>query len=137
PPLVWVYVDRSAPTLTWISPAPGTEVKPGQTVNLAWGSSEMRFGEAPAVLEWSGDGGSSWVPIERVQLDRGTGSGRWRVPKFPERLGGQPLLRITAWDLVGNRSSSVLPLAMKGVGGEAPPFPDELASAGAPPAAVD
>jgi TolA-binding protein len=109
-PLVWLYVDRTPPRLLWISPAMRTPIAAGNRLDLQWGASEMRFGEAPSVVEWSADGGASWGLIDRVKPGRGTGKVSWKVPPAACRPGARPLVRITAWDLVGNRASALLVL---------------------------
>ena len=136
-PVVWLVVDRTPPRLSWVSPSPGAPLGAGDRLDLQWGASEVRFGEAPAVLEWSADGGASWSPIDRVKAGPGTGKASWRVPDAAVAPGAKPLVRITAWDLVGNRASAVLPLAGAGsVPAErreavatAAPLPDQPAAA--------
>ncbi len=113
-PLVWLYIDRNAPKLTWVSPAGGSKFGAGMTVKLRWGASEMRFGTAPAVVDWSPDGGETWTLIERVRMARGMGEVSWRLPSVVPGKRANPLVRLTAWDLVGNRSSAILPLDVEG-----------------------
>ncbi len=136
-PLVWLYIDRNPPKLTWISPAGGSKLASGIPVKLRWGASEMRFGTAPAVVDWSPDGGETWTVIERVRMARGMGEISWRPPMVVPGKRANPLVRLTAWDLVGNRSSAMLPLDVEGPSQAMPDGPssaEALTSAASSPA---
>jgi hypothetical protein len=134
-PILWLYVDRTPPRITWISPSIHRPVTAGEKIQFEWGASEMRFGEVPSIFEWSPDGGATWRTIDRVKAERGTGGLVWKVPQEAARTGSRPIVRLTAWDLVGNRASALLPLTAQG--GSPPGRPDPVAAAVRSPAAAE
>ncbi|MBI4585160.1 MAG: tetratricopeptide repeat protein [Planctomycetes bacterium] len=104
-PLLWLYVDRAPPKITWFSPASGEILTGNTAIALSWGASEMEFGGKEMAVEWSADSGASWQVIGRVRAAAGEQSSRWRTPARPPALA---LLRVAAQDLVGNESKAVV-----------------------------
>lgn len=104
-PVLWLVVDRSPPSLSWLAPVQNAPVKTGEPVDLVWTINEVEIGLEPSELEWSTDGGRTWTPVATVEPQSGHQSHLWKVPPG---LVGPCLVRVTARDLVGHVNSSVL-----------------------------
>lgn len=97
----FVIVDRTPPTLRWLSPAPGRDAVTGEGgMNLAWEATDPHMGSAPVAIEYSLDGGASWLPV-RENLPA-KGSINWTPPASAGQ--GEITLRLAAVDLAGNKA---------------------------------
>ena len=101
PPLICLYIDRHGPSVQWLSPGPGEILGADEKVALRWELTDREFGDEPAEVSWSGDGGDTWLVIDHVPAVSGESSIRWRTPENPPFTA---LLRIRVCDIVGNET---------------------------------
>lgn len=108
------YFDRQP--LEWVFPAEGTSLVPGETVKLRWEAPKST--SAPLHLEYSPDGGSTWLLIRTAEP--GSGTLDWVVP---EGQNGRLALRLkqgASMALCDNLSLLTTPnFQLKNQGGEA------------------
>ncbi len=97
----FVIVDRTPPTLRWLSPAAGQAAVAGDgSLALAWEASDPHMGSDPVTIEYSVDGGASWLPV-REKLPA-KGSINWNPPASAGE--SEIILRLAAIDLAGNKA---------------------------------
>lgn len=143
-PLLWLGIDRTPPLLSWLEPRSGALLARGQRTDLRWGASDMEFGDRTMHVDWSGDGGETWYVIERLPARPGELSCAWTPPAT---VPPGCLLRVTATDLVGQRSEVINEVRF-GPGLEVDTGPPDIlsppragdaveGSPGAPPAGLD
>ena len=106
-PLVYVYVDRTAPALSWTRPETDSLVTPGTSLELRWNADEVQFGSRQMILDWSPDDGTTWRPIAEVAAKPGIGNYRWEPS---DEVSKNILLRVRAWDSAGHYAASTVPL---------------------------
>lgn len=96
----FVIVDLTPPVARWIRPAQG-ELQLGAdgSIVLEWEASDPHMGLEPVTLEYSVDGGGSWLPL-REKLPA-KGSINWTPPLFEGE--NELILRLIAQDLAGNK----------------------------------
>lgn len=92
--------DRKAPTVTLVSPRLMSSFSPGDTVQVSW-SARDSGGIASVRVEYSLDGGSSWILLQTSISETGTCS--WKVP---DTCPGKVTFRVTAVDNAGNAASA-------------------------------
>lgn len=93
----FVIVDRTPPSVTWISPV-GQNVKAtADGILLEWMAQDPHMGAGPVSIDYSTDGGALWLPVRQNLPAKG--SINWKVPPMGEK---SVQLRLTAKDLAGN-----------------------------------
>src|SRR5688572_25230415 len=107
-PALWLCVDRSPPAITWVSPDENTSIRGQKSIQLVWSQDEVQFGNDPARLEWSADGGATWNPMGTVPAAAGRSSFTWKIPAG---LSSDVQVRVTSRDLSGHEATSA-PLAL-------------------------
>jgi tetratricopeptide (TPR) repeat protein len=117
-PVLWVRVDAQPPSLVWIAPPANLSLRGIDAIDLEWAANEAEFGTAPCRLEWSEDGGSTWIEIAAVPARAGHQKYRWRVP--PMRGGDGVLVRVACADLTGKEAGSTLALLYPRLDGDGP-----------------
>lgn len=93
----FVIVDRTPPSVTWVSPV-GKNVKAtADGILLEWVAQDPHMGAGPVSIDYSTDGGVLWLPVRQNLPAKG--SINWQVPPMGEK---SVQLRLTAKDLAGN-----------------------------------
>ena len=95
-------IDTSAPTVAVTYPIGGEVLKGGDAININWTASDVEYGlaEKPINIDYSPDGGNTWILIESGLEN--TGSYEWTLPLIDS---DNVLVRVTAFDLAGNSGS--------------------------------
>ncbi len=93
----FVIVDRTPPQIEWISPHSNQVLDP-TGIHLEWRCSDPHMAARSVVLQYSPDGGATWLPL-RSGLPA-EGSYDWTPPAS---IGTEILFRLQASDLAGNR----------------------------------
>jgi len=107
-PALWVCVDRTAPSLVWVSPRDRSSVHGVRQLELKWATNEIQFGDSPAKLEWSDNDGRTWKRIGTTSPRLGHQTYTWNLPRD---VSSDVLVRVVSRDMVGNESSAVLALS--------------------------
>jgi Flp pilus assembly protein TadD len=110
-PALVLCADKSPPELSWVAPQPLASIRGLKTIQLEWTAAELQFGDAPVVLEWSADRGETWKPLGKVPGSAGHQRFVWRVPA---EVCSDILVRLSASDMAGHRSSEILALSYPG-----------------------
>ena len=116
-PALRVCVDRTAPSLVWVSPREQSSVHGVRQLELKWATNEIQFGDYPAKLEWSDNDGRTWKRIGTTLPRLGHQTYTWKVPR---EVSSDVLVRVSSRDMVGNESTASLPLS----------YPENLGSRG-------
>ncbi|MDH7509617.1 MAG: lectin like domain-containing protein [Methanolinea sp.] len=107
--------DRKAPTVTIVSPGLMSSFSPGDTIQVSW-SARDSGGIASVRVEYSLDGGSSWILLQASTSETGTCS--WRVP---DTCPAKVTLKMTAVDNAGNAASVSRVITVRTVVGKPQP----------------
>jgi len=92
--------DTKSPTVTIVSPRLMSSFSPGDTIQVIW-SARDSGGIASVRVEYSLDGGSSWILLQTATSETGTCS--WKVP---DTCPAKVTFRVTAFDNAGNGASA-------------------------------
>src|SRR5262249_9576825 len=96
-----VQVDRSTPSVAVTSPNGGESWVAGSVHPITWTATDPEGIDAAGIaLEYSVDGGSSWLPVASGLANGGTFD--WTVPNSPSTTA---LVRATAADVHANSAS--------------------------------
>lgn len=93
----FVIVDRTPPSVTWLSPVKDHVKATENGILLEWTAQDPHMGATPVSIEYSTDGGKLWLPVRQNLPAKG--SINWQVPPA---AGENLQLRIIAKDLAGN-----------------------------------
>lgn len=98
-----VIVDTVAPEVAILEPIPGTKYKAGDALGIRWKAYDAHLGTTPVSVEYSEDGGETWLPVA-VAIEN-SGFFEWSLPQknFPNLL-----LRVQVCDMAGNTSTATL-----------------------------
>lgn len=96
-PEKFVIVDRTPPTVNWLSPSSEIKVT-HEGILLEWEARDLHLGAAPVIIEYSTDGGNMWLPVRQNLPAKG--SFDWQLPLTTDN---EVVLRLIATDLAGNQ----------------------------------
>jgi len=103
-PHLSILVDTLRPSIRILAPAESILVGAGSPVEIAWDASDANPLEEGVELEFSPDGGASWIRIAGGLSP--SGSHLWMTPEIDL---GRYTVRAVATDLAGNESSATAP----------------------------
>ncbi|MBI3271310.1 MAG: hypothetical protein HYZ53_20105 [Planctomycetes bacterium] len=104
-PQATVLIDKHPPSLEILKPRPGDALRGGSEYKVAWKAADAHLLPESVRLEFSRDDGLNWEILARGM---GTaGETPWRVPAMDL---ARARLRLAAFDQLGHRADSVVPL---------------------------
>lgn len=90
-------IDNTAPSLSIAAPVAGSTLKGGASTDILWTASDTHLTAAPIMIEYTLDGGSSWVTLESAMANTGT-----LTTTVPVTDTAIAQVRIAATDQVGH-----------------------------------
>lgn len=111
-PLAWLHVDRSAPRVHWVSPDGTLLARRNGSYLLTWSAEDEGFGLRGSRLEYSTDGGVTWIRISDREPSEGQNRFLWRPPNS---VRGDILVRVSVTDAAGNPSDDLLTIPRHGL----------------------
>jgi C1A family cysteine protease len=99
--------DMKAPTVIILSPKFMSSFSPGDTIQVTWAAKDSG-GIASVKVEYSVDGGISWILLQTSNFETGTCS--WKVP---DTCSGKVTFKVTAVDNAGNAASASRSVTVK------------------------
>jgi hypothetical protein len=104
PPQLVMIIDTTPPEVTLLAPNDGF-VGPRRDADIRWSASDEYIKEDSARIEYSVDGGTSWVEIAAGQPS--VGSFPWNMNDLEPPDARSFRFRVTARDMAGNSSGTV------------------------------